>query len=717
VSGRAADLRTRIPGRLRGGTWPARSVVALGALALLAAPGAAPGAAQEPSSAAEAPTRPPGAYRLTGPDLDQLRLPGDAPVWGIAFADTDTSGIAALFPEMLERMPDRLLDLVDMRFVDSASVVAAVDTLLGAGPLDSAGRTLAIDAFLEEASPDTVPRVLGDSLRARVRSFPPEDGDQGPALDGDLLDVLQEELQGVWFPDEHLFRTALRLVSHRAGYGLEERGMRRLVALARLARATPPDSLGLQPLAWTGAGCGCGVYVEGEVWEPEFYGMYPFWEAPQGEVDPVQPDTIDLSLLTRIGYYGLTFDRTGSIRDPRHWRKGRYPERARWWSRRDFSDFAAVAHDHKVNVDAVVYQRDWSWLPDALEDPDGGFGEVFATLRTEVVDLVSTPLDHFMDRVKPVVSLGQTRRRTLGDGVTIDFDVSELDAARQRQLFDRLQEVDFFRALHDSLKARADDGSPILDAELDYRLNLIVPLECMVSPPGRVEGEGCGFFSLAHLVELKRDSVDLFLVDMTAVTPGGPLEAISLDEQTRLLRASLDRLDPREQASLIPSILPLAAPGPGDSAEDFVLVSDVAFRGVGKWSITESSELDRPLESTFLAEPPRGPVLSLLMRLEESVCSRLCPIRWPIRLGILTTVLLYIAFWVATEYRYAWKSAYRSHAHLALVVVFVLAVIGTLWCDPYWKARQTLIVSGVALFALVVFGFIQARLRRELHYP
>jgi len=675
------------------------------------------GAAQVATTGAENPARLQGAFQLTGAALDQLAVPGDGPAWGIAFEGTDTSRIDGLFREMLERLPDRLLDLVDMRFGDSASVVAAVDTLLGPPTADTAMPNLEVDAFLEETPPDTVARVLGDSLRARVRSFPPVDGDRGPAIDPDVLAVLRGELLGIWFPDEHLFRTALRLVTHEAGYALDERPMRRLLDVAHLPRATPPDSLRLQPLAWTGAGCGCGVYVEGQLWEPEFYGMYPFWQAPQGEVDPVAPDTVDLSLLTRIGYYGLTFDRTGSIRDPRHWRKGSYPEGARWWARRDFADFAAVAHDHKVNVDAVVYQGDWSWLPGALESPDGTFEEIFATLRAEVVELVATPLDGFLDRVKPVVSLGQTRRRTLGDGVTLHFDFTAMDAARQAQLFERLREVEFFRTLHDSLKARAADGSAILDADLDYRLNLVVPLECMASPPSWIDDSGCGFFSLPNLVELRSDSVDLFLVDMTAVPEDGALDGIPLDERTRRLRATLDRLDPRDQAALVPNVLPLAAPGPADSAEDFALVADVAFRGVGKWSVTESAELDRWLDRVFLAEPPRGPMLSLLTRAEEEVCRRLCPVRWPIRLGILTLALLYIAFWVATEYRYAWKAAYRSHLHLALVITFVLAVIGTLWCDPYWKARQTLIVSGVAVFALVVFGLIQARLRRELHYP
>ena len=70
------------------------------------------------------------------------------------------------------------------------------------------------------------------------------------------------------------------------------------------------DTLGLQPLSWDGAGCGCGVYIAPDDEYPKyFYGLYPFWDAPQNLESPSPAATIvPFDRLTRIGYYGVTFD-------------------------------------------------------------------------------------------------------------------------------------------------------------------------------------------------------------------------------------------------------------------------------------------------------------------------------------------------------------------------------------------------------------------------
>ena len=658
-------------------------------------------------------------FRLTKDDIAQLALPGGAPLWGIESEGTESTALNALIARLGSGLTESTLGLLDARFADSASAMAAIDTVLGpAIGLDSTVVPVDMDAALRPVQRDTTPQMVRDSLRARLRSYPPLEGDQGPPLAEAALEKLPT-LVDLWFPDGYMFRTALRLVLADTVAVTSPRGVRRILAVSREPEGPSPDSVFLQPLAWTGAGCGCGVYAEGDVWEPEFYGIYPYWEASQTEEALVPKDTIDLSMFTRVGYYGVTFDTNGRIRDPRHWKTGKYPPSAWPFRGRDFSDFSKEAHTHKVNVDLVVYKDDWSWLPESLDGSGGDDARaVFDELSREMLGLISQPLGNFMDRMKPWVSLGQSPRRTLGDGITLDFDFSGIEAPeRQTELFDYLRSIKFFKALHDTLMTRANDGYGILHMDLDYRLNLIVPLECLVVDPDMGPANGCGFYSVENLDSLRTDGVDLFLVDMTAVSAGSALAGDSIDVRTRKLRSALDVLSAEDQLALVTRVIPLALTSPGDPMKDFVRISDMSFRGVGGWSARSMGAINESLEEIFLRPPPRGRLATAFASFETRVCDLMCPARWWIRLLIWVVGIAYVAFWFWTESHYDWKQVYRTRAHSALVVIFCLTLVATLWCDPYWKSRQTLIVSVLAAGGLVAFLLIQRRMRLERDYP
>jgi len=664
----------------------------------------------------------------------QLAEPSAPRLWGIAWdSPLPSPALEALARDAFGSDLDGLTGLADARFVDSVSVAAAVDTLLQLGSDTVAPPPPVIDDALDAVPPDTTAQVLRDSLVGRITAFAPADGDEGPIVPEEVRAALQP-LVGVWFPDGYMLRTALRTTFAELHPPPSDRVTERILSLAQQAPGFRPDSLNLQPLAWTGDGCGCGFFDEGGLWEPEFYGIYPFWEAPQTATELVEPDTIDLSLLTRIGYYGLTFDGQGRIQDPLHWRTGAYPEDAWFFQRRDFSDFSITAQRHKVSTDVIVYQGDWSWLPDSLDAGSDAFRGPFETLRSQLLDVIAPPLENFTNVVKPFISLGNSPTRTLGDGITLHFDFSEMGSERQEQLFEVLQDMDFFGSLKDSLMARGADGNRFLRLEQDYRLNVIVPLQCIQPPGGDPNLEGpdglpldddgsldhpCGFYSVPNMSRLRTDSLDLFLVDLSAVEPGSAMAELDLAGRTRRLRSALDRLDGTSLYSLVPNVLPLAVIGTQESPEEFVRVADLSFSGVGGWSARRSSmdPLNDWLEPIFLSPAPTGWLSSRFHGLEQLVCRYMCPARWTVRFWICFLALLYVGFWLLTESRFDLKRFYTTHAHLALVVVFCLALVGTLWCDPYWKARQTLIVSVVAVVGLSVFVVSQFRLRRERHYP
>lgn len=697
---------------------------AMVALALAAAFAPSQASAQEARPDSTVMTRPPlsGFFLLTQEQYDRLKSPGADTLWGI-----DTTGIrAGVLGDLVMRMPTDTAgsfeSLITARFADRASVVAAIGEVVLTPVSDDSATASAVvvdDALRPPPRdpPDDAFRVLLDSaLQARVQPFTPLD--VGPAVPDPALAL--QPFVGKWFPDEHMFRTAIRLAFAQAGDPISEEGVDRVLTLAHRPLGRRPDSLFLQPLAWTGAGCGCGVYARGEPWEPEFYGFYRFWDAPQGETGLAARDTLDLSMLTRIGYYGLTFDAQGRLRDGLHWRSGRYPGQALPFRRRDFTDFAVTAHNHKVNVDLVVYQSDWSWLEGVLDGAPDQVMAVFDTLSRSMLQAISPRLDDVMDRIKPVISLGQSPRRTLGDGITLDFDFSRVSPEAQAKLFDLLTSREYFKALADSLGARAADNIRVLDLDLDYRLNLVVPLNCVVETAAGHDPTGrCVFYTPDHLSTLRRAGVDLFLIDMTNVAGSDSLAPASLDERTRLLRASLNHLTVEKQHDLVPAVIPLVDPSPSDShaITDFIEASDLSFRGVGSWSPAAMGMINGDLRRVFLPLPREGSLDARIHPLEQTLCNFMCPLRWWIRALIFLAALAYLVFWLWSEADFGLKRFYETRAHSIVVVFFCLILVATLWCDPFWKTQKTLIVSVVALAGLVYFVFAQIRLRKERDYP
>ncbi len=467
--------------------------------------------------------------------------------------------------------------------------------------------------------------------------------------------------------------------------------------------------------------------------------MQGFWEARQGleELSPEQD--IDFSLLTRVGYYGVTFDDQGNLQDPLHFKTGRYPERA--WPRRGrrFAQFVDKAHQYKVKADLVVYNSDWDvWLRDGDGDPSESararMQRNFGTLIEDLIGHISTPLSNFLDRTKPVITLGQSPRRTLGDGVTLDFDFEGVPRQQQERLFDLMADsVGFFRALDDALEtADGNDDAFLFHLDLDYRLNLLVPAYCIATSGGLLgnDNEGCGFYSVENLLRIA-DHIDLFLIDMTAQSDSrdGDGSNESLLGRVRALRDGVEGLAAADQSRLVDKLIPLVVPQASDELNDFLTISELSFRGVGAWSITSVDDFNASLKDVFLPTPPLPDDLPMVARwishhslaalryTERRLCAVMCPARWWVRLALFSSVVGLVVFWLWTESAYEMKRWYGTRRFSIFVVSLALLTTGTLWCDPYWNQHQGLIITVLAFGSLVVFVAVRARLRRERYYP
>jgi hypothetical protein len=203
------------------------------------------------------------------------------------------------------------------------------------------------------------------------------------------------------------------------------------------------------PIQWDSDGCGCVLdQLSGTV-----YGFYPFWLANSGEEQKV-----NFSVLSRVAYYGLSFDDKGNIQQTNNTNNKVSILAGDGQVNSDMSDFIHVAHKHNSKVDWVIqndkiYWDNWKNL---------AFGTrviLFESLADNIARLLTTPLTDGLDQFKQMLTVGMLPPPTQGDGVTLYFN-DYPDDPESIVLFNN-----FFENLKNKL--RAADG--------EYFVNIMLP--------------------------------------------------------------------------------------------------------------------------------------------------------------------------------------------------------------------------------------------------
>ena len=120
---------------------------------------------------------------------------------------------------------------------------------------------------------------------------------------------------------------------------------------------------------WSGGSCGCSPDTFTVV-----YGFYPFWMAGTEQI-------LDFSVLSRIGYFALSFNEKGMITDTFHWKKDK-----------PHADFINVAHRYRTKVDLVIYNRNWKkWHTMTSHERLN----TIDTLTTNIVNLATIKLTNY----------------------------------------------------------------------------------------------------------------------------------------------------------------------------------------------------------------------------------------------------------------------------------------------------------------------------------
>ncbi len=181
--------------------------------------------------------------------------------------------------------------------------------------------------------------------------------------------------------------------------------------IAVLYRKTPefdPNS----PIKWDSDGCGCVLdQLSGTV-----YGFYPFWLANSGE-----DQRVNFSVLSRVAYYGLSFDDKGNIQQTNKTSAKGSILTGDGQINSDLGDFIHVAHKHNSKVDWVIQNDKLYW--DSWENL--AFGTrviIFESLADNIAKLLTTRLTDRLDQFKQMLTIGMLPPPTQGDGVTLYFD-------------------------------------------------------------------------------------------------------------------------------------------------------------------------------------------------------------------------------------------------------------------------------------------------------
>jgi len=678
-------------------------------------------------------------YRVTGSSVVRLRA-GGAPAPLIEAVEALTQLPAATTRE-------GAAVLLDTAFaVAAAAQEAAAMAAPAATPIERLARDESEEEGLERFT------ALVD-----IEEVLPSGALSGGTVSDSML-VALETLKGIRFPNAYLFRQALET---EVGIGASRPGIRSRIMAAALVRATAPGerTVNPKPIHWDG-GCGCGTFVkDSDAYPTYLYGMYPFWKAPQQadstDTEPGPAQAVDFTMLTRVAYNALTFDSLGAVGDPLHWRTGSLGGEGFFRFRSHFERFVATAHRHKTDVDLVVANDDWQgWLPPPgrdWSDPDSATVRrnraAFQGLTREVTGLITPRLGSLMDRLKPWIALGQSPRRTLGDGITLDLDFRGIAPEDQLHLFVMVRD-EFLPSLRRSLDEAGGEPGLFRDLSRSYALNLVVPGYCVSTAWSRRDQVDCAFYTGARLAQLE-PWLDLILVDFSkepSVAGAWARRPGDLD-LFRGLQQGLDALSVGEEVALRAKIIPLIRPGEGgrafEATDDALQYGAWNFSGTGFWSVPVDTAVNHAVaralnQQTEIRALQRGsgpqlwqwiagavggfmgPTTTQLgseTRLERAICGFACPNRWLLQGVVLLGLLVLGALWIASNW---WLSLRRYQGGRwvpVVTILFGLILMTSLWCDPYWSERRShilLIFLGGLLLSSVLAWF---RKRREAEYP
>ncbi|WP_242561183.1 MULTISPECIES: hypothetical protein [Pandoraea] len=483
-----------------------------------------------------------------------------------------------------------------------------------------------------------------------------------------------------------------------------------LVATARKRPVFDPT----RQVSWSGDGCGCLLdHLQGTV-----YGFFPFWMA-----GPKQ--NVDFSTLTRIGYYGATFDDTGALV------QANYGSNFVELSQTSASlpgDFVSVAQRHQSDVQWVIQRNDWrTWT---RLDKDRKVA-VLNRLGADIVKLLSTGLRNWTASVSNHLPFGARFAPTNGSGVVLFFDGYPEDPVS----------VVVFNQFVDQLRTQ------LRRARAGDRIDILV----------RHDRVGHGIYTYSNLLQLVTDTDKNVSTDLLARVDRDrnrrPNFLVLLDEPTtdskKALRESVEAgLHGEDRRTVLRQIIPVITFDNDNwqQLQDDIVYAQDNFGGIGFWPMplrtaaAEASKTDPavPSAESIIPKPTEGVQACTMTRSisecladhyqipagaqSSAVCKTVCENLFAFRLATKIALLLLIgcgvAYYVSCRWR-EWMTRYYHAPSLAIAGIWILLSLALLFCDPFlrWLARGYMIPIFLVLFIVALIAWYQYQLKARDDQP
>jgi len=527
-------------------------------------------------------------------------------------------------------------------------------------------------------------------------------------------------VQDIVFTQAYLLEVALTM-----------QGMAELSPLAKALILSRAKKMGMiknktaLPYQWQAIeNCGCAAYIaNAQDVSKLYYAFAPSW----------MPDNqrVDFSKLTRVGYFSASV-----IEDS--YGVNRLVPPLNWRNQQPYSNFVHLAHQHKVKVDLVV-----SNLRETLKgiSPNEEFNE---PLVNDIHKQVTAPLnDYLLEHVKPLLSFGTSPSRTMADGVTLNFELTNNNKTQQDEfksfiklLKERLNQSSkqsllklpplsndlsqaVTKTLSPEITAALSSGSSLNTASFNdqYYLNMMVPAKQVLANEG--------FYTLENLIAIA-PHINVFIMvfepqtmsitDNIAATDD---DATSENDTLALMKALREKMTDKKYSNeielLYNKMVPLLATKMNESVDKSAQYIEQYTRwnylGEAYWTLPTNNSDDVLNQDVIMTELKKLEFNKALDNTASWVCDYLCPQRWLYRAALFTLFIATLFYVMLSVWFYQLRIILKTWyfiAYNAGVVVFLMMVFS---CDPFWKEYRGFMLVLFALFTIGL-GFIR-RLMRE----
>ncbi|SFA98781.1 hypothetical protein SAMN04515620_11119 [Collimonas sp. OK607] len=460
---------------------------------------------------------------------------------------------------------------------------------------------------------------------------------------------------------------------------------------------------------WDGAGCGCVLdQLDGEV-----YGFYPFWLAGSRQ-------KVDFSTLSRIAYYGPTFDDSGVLRQAND---GRDFVAAMESGDLTQNDFINIAQRHQTAVDWVIQRNDWrSWIKMDKDRKE----LVFQRLTTNIVKLMSIKLNNWSATLSSHLPFGDRFVPTNGEGVTLFFDGYPDDEVS----------VGVFNRFVDTLRTR------LREARVGDGINVMM----------RHTALGNGVYDYANLYNLIAAADANRSVDFLRAVERGhdrrPHFLVLLEEETsdskKQLRLRMENsLHGGQRMTVLRQVVPVITFNNDNwqQLQDDIIYFKDNFGGIGFWpmSMTLPPAAGEKTAPTDAVLPTTTGVQQCDITRDISqcitdfyqyvpgaqaslVCKTVCENLYAFRLATKLAFMLLIGCAALYYWSCLWRETMARYHHapaLIVAAVWILLVMALLFCDPFlrWLARGYMIPIFLVLFIIGLISWYQYLLKARDEQP